>query len=224
MEKIVFQAEPRKDVGTRAARRIRARGLLPANIYGHGDAQILISIDAKEFTKFLDAGHRIATVRVNGKEERSVVKEVQYDALGSALIHVDFTRISRDEKIQMSVPVETIGSPKGLSAGGVLVFPLKELDITGLPDDIPEHFPINIEALEIGQSIRLKDLTAPAKCEFVADPESVVIMIAHPREEAPLAPVESAPAQPEVIGKKKEEPVEGAEPDASAAKKKDKEK
>src|SRR5688572_31662087 len=77
MEKIVFQAEPRKELGTRAARRIRARGLLPANIYGHGDDQILVSIDAKEFTKFLDAGHRIVTVRVDGKEERSVVKEVQ---------------------------------------------------------------------------------------------------------------------------------------------------
>jgi len=221
MEKIVFQAEPRKDLGTKAARRIRARGLLPANIYGHGVDQILVSIDAKEFTKFLDAGHRIATVRIDGKEERSVVKEVQYDALGSTLIHVDFTRISRDEKIQMSVPVETIGAPKGLSAGGVLVFPLKELDITGFPDDIPEHFPINIEALEVGQSIRVKDLTAPPKCEFVAEPESVVIMIAHPREEAPTAPVEAAPVQPEVIGKKKEELVEGAEPEA---KKKDKEK
>jgi len=221
MEKIVFQAESRKDLGTKAARRIRSRGLLPANIYGHGDDQILVSIDAKEFTKFLDAGHRIATVRIDGKEERSVVKEVQYDALGSTLIHVDFTRISRDEKIQMSVPVETIGTPKGLSAGGVLVFPLKELDITGFPDDIPEHFPINIEALEVGQSIRVKDLTVPPKCEFAADSEAVVIMIAHPREEAPVAPVEAAPVQPEVIGKKKEEPVEGAEPET---KKKEKEK
>jgi large subunit ribosomal protein L25 len=221
MEKIVFQAEPRKEVGTRAARRIRASGRLPANIYGHGESQILVSIDAKEFTKFLDAGHRIVTVRVDGKEERSVVKEVQYDALGSTLIHVDFTRITKDEKIQMSVPVETIGAPKGLSAGGVLVFPLKELDITGLPDDIPEHFPIRIEALEMGQAIRIKDLTPPERCEFAADPESVVIMIAHPREEAPAAPVEAQAAQPEVIGKKKEEPAEGAEPDT---KKKDKEK
>jgi large subunit ribosomal protein L25 len=221
-DQIVLKAQPRTDMGTRAARRIRRSGLIPANIYGHKEEQLLVTVDAKELTKFLDAGHRFATLRVGDKDQRSVVKEVQYDALGARLIHVDFTRISRDEKLRVEVPVEAVGVPKGTAAGGVLVFPLKELLVEGLPDDIPEHYAVNIEALEVGQSIRVKDLQPPANCIFVVDPESVVLMVAQQREEVPTAPAEVQPAQPEVIGKKKEElPEEGEAPEA---KKKEKEK
>jgi large subunit ribosomal protein L25 len=220
-DEIVLKTQPRTDLGKRAARRIRGMGLIPANIYGHKEEQVLVSLDAKEFTRFLEAGHRFATLRVGDKDERSVVKEVQYDALGAKLIHVDFTRISRYEKLRVEVPVETVGIPKGMASGGVMVFPLKELLVEGLPDDIPEHYSINIEPLEIGQAIRVKDLTPPTNCIFVADPESVVLMVTQQREEVPVAPAEVQPVQPEVIGKKKEELEEAEAPDA---KKKDKEK
>jgi large subunit ribosomal protein L25 len=221
MAQIILKAEPRGEFGSHAARRIREQGLLPANIYGRNEEHLHVTLDLKEFTRFLEAGHRIATVQCGKKSERSVVKEVQYDALGSTLIHVDFSRISSDEKIQMSVPVETIGVPKGVASGGVLVFPLKELAISGLPDDIPEHYEVRIEALELGQAIRLKDLPPPANCTLVGDPELVVILVAHPKEEAPAPLPEAQPAQPEVIGKKKEEVAEAPE---AEGKKKEKEK
>jgi large subunit ribosomal protein L25 len=220
-DQIVLKTEPRTEFGTRAARRLRQRGLIPANIYGHKEEQLLVTVDAKEFTRFLEAGHRFATLRVGTKDERSVVKEVQYDALGASLIHVDFTRISRYEKLRVEVPVETVGVAKGTASGGVLVFPLKELLVEGLPDDIPEHYTVNIAELEVGQAIRVKDLKPPANCIFVVDPESVVLMVAQQREEVAPAPVEAQPAQPEVIGKKKEE---AEEPEATDTKKKEKEK
>jgi large subunit ribosomal protein L25 len=213
MEKFVLSAKPRSQFGTRAAKKIREEGLLPANVYGHREENLLVTFDTKEFRRFLEAGHRILTIRLGDNEERAVVREIQYDALGSDLIHVDCTRISRDEKIQMSVPVESIGVAKGVTGGGVLETPLKEVLVSGFPDDIPERITVSIERLELGQAIRVKDLTAPPNCQLVQDPELVVVHVTAPRTELPAAPVEGAPTQPELITKKKEEEEEpGAAP------------
>jgi len=224
MEQFVLSAEARTEFGSRASELLRKRGRVPGNIYGHKEANVFVSLDLKEFSKFLGAGHRFVTIRVGAKDEPSVVKEVQYDHMGSTIIHVDLTRVSRDEKVQVEVPIETLGIPKGLSAGGVLEFPLKEVLVSGFPQDLPERITVNIESLELGHAIRLKDLAPPANCTFVGDPERVVLTVVHQKIEAPVvaAPVEGAPVQPEVITRKKEEePAEGAEPEA---KKKDKEK
>ncbi|HVR75351.1 MAG TPA: 50S ribosomal protein L25 [Planctomycetota bacterium] len=221
MEQFVLSAEPRTQFGSRAVSILRKSGKIPGNIYGHAEANLHVSLDSREFSKFLEAGHRIVTIRLGEKDEHSLVKEVQYDALGTSLIHVDFTRIRRDEKIEVAVPVDTVGMPRGLTGGGVLAFTHKEVLVSGFPQDIPEHYILNIEALELGQIIRLKDLTPPPNCVFVEEPEIVVVSIVHQRVEAAPVPVEALPAQPEVIGKKKEEPAEGEEPEA---KKKEKEK
>ena len=117
MDEFVLSAEPREEVGSRACSRIRASGRLPANIYGRKEPNVHFSLDTRQFTKFLKEGHRILEFRIGDREEHAVVKEVQYDALGSEIIHVDFTRISRDEKIEVEVPVELIGIPKGVNSG-----------------------------------------------------------------------------------------------------------
>jgi large subunit ribosomal protein L25 len=222
MEQIVLNAEQRSAFGTRSAKDLRNRGRIPANIYGHKEANVFVSLDSKEFTKFLGAGHRIVTLKVGAKDEPSVVKEVQYDHLGTRVVHVDFTRIRRDEKIEVEVPIEPIGVPKGIASGGVLEFPMKEVLVSGLPMEMPERISLNIEGLELGHAIRLKDLKVPEGCQFVGDPESVVVTVVHKKIEAAPVPVEGEPAQPEVIGKKKEE--EPVEPVEGEVKKKDKEK
>lgn len=224
MEKFILTAEPRAEFGSRAAKRLREGGHLPANVYGHKEENLLVSLNTKEFSRFLEAGHRILTIRVDGKEERAVVREVQYDALGSSLVHVDFTRISMDERIQMAVPVEPIGVAKGITSGGVLEFPLKEVLVSGLPDEIPEGIQVNIEKLELGQAIRIKDLTTPAGCQLVQDAELVVIHVTVPRAEVPPPVAEGEPTQPELIAKKKEEEPEvpATEEKKGAEKKKEK--
>jgi large subunit ribosomal protein L25 len=226
MEKFVLAAEPRSQFGSRAAKRLREKGLLPANVYGHKQENLLVSLNAKEFSRFLEAGHRILTVRVGGKDESAVVREVQYDAYGSSLVHVDFTRVSMDERIQMAVAVAPIGVAKGVASGGVLEFPLKEVLVSGLPGEIPEALEVNIEKLELGSAIRIKDLAAPAGCQFVQDPELVVIHVTVPRTEAPPPVVEAEPTQPELIAKRKEEEPEvpAVEEKKGAEKKKEKEK
>jgi large subunit ribosomal protein L25 len=213
MEQIVLKSKPRTELGTRAARRIRREGLIPANVYGHGHKNLLLSVDEKALRKALSEGHRILGIEVEGGVEQGLVKEVQYDYLGSHYVHVDFTIIKRGEKVEVSVPVELMGTPKGVTGGGVLSFPLQELTISGLPEHLPEHFRLSVEALELGQALRLKDLTIPENCTLVGDPETVVVAVMHRREEAAVAPVEVAPVEPEVIGRKKEEAGEAEEGD-----------
>jgi large subunit ribosomal protein L25 len=210
MEEFTLKAEPRQEFGTRAARRLRSAGRLPANIYGHREENVAVTLDLKEFLQLFEAGHRVVTVQVNGKPEPSVVKEVQYDWLGSTLLHVDFTRISKDERFRMAVPVVIIGVPKGLSAGGVLDFPLKDLHVEALPDDMPERIELNIEELKLGETLRVKDLKPPEKCVFVDDPELVVIAVSAPRAELPPEAAAPAASEPELIGRKREEGEEEA--------------
>jgi len=222
MEENFLTAEPRTQTGSRAARRMRKTGRVPAVIYGQNEENVAISVDAKAMAKLLHEGRRIVTIQLGQKADRSVVKEVQYDAYGNNMVHVDFTRIRRDQKIEVAVPIETFGVPKGLSAGGVLSFPVQEILVSGLPEHIPQRYRLNIEALEIGNIIRLKELAPPPNCTFLGDADTVIVAVVQKREEVPVAPpVEVQAAQPEVIGKKKEEGE--AEPEAEP-KKKEKEK
>jgi len=203
MDSFVLDAEPRSEMGSRAARRLRADGLLPANIYGHKEDNVLVCLDAKAFRLFFEGGHRILTLRLGAKSERNVVKAVQYDSMGSHILHVDFTRISEHERLEMEVPVEQIGIPKGVASGGVLEFPLKDVLVSGPADAIPEHIMINVEALDLGQAIRIKDLPVPDQCSFVQDSEQVVLHITASRATEETDVAEGDASQPEVIGKPK---------------------
>ena len=221
MEKFILKAEPRAKLKPRELDRLRSAGRLPGNIYGHKKPNRLVSLDTREMQQFIQAGHRILTVAVDGVEESGVIKEVQYDSLGADLIHVDITRIDIHERISMSVRVETVGVPKGIAAGGNLDLPKREVLIEGPASSIPEKIQVRIEQLELGQSLRIKELPPIPECRYVDDGEQVVAAVLLKKlEEAPAAPA-ATPEMPEVIGKKKEE----GEPEAEAeGKKKEKEK
>jgi large subunit ribosomal protein L25 len=208
MEEYVLKARPRAEFGTKAARRLRSQGLLPANIYGHKEGNLLVTLDRKEFRRFFDAGHRIVTIEIDGKAEQGVLKEVQYDGLGSELVHVDFARVSRFEKIELEVPLELVGTV----SGGVVDFPRKEVRIRGLPRQIPERIELRIGHLKIGDSVRARELPVPEGCELLGDLETIVVAIHEPKIEEIKPPVEAAPTEPELVGrakaKEEEEPAE----------------
>ena len=217
MEKIVLKASERKQIGSRAMVGLRAQGRVPVNIYGHKQANRCASIDAKEITGFVQAGHRIVTISVDGSEENGVLKEVQYDSLGTTIIHVDIARVDIHEKITIAVQVETRGMARGVNAGGNLDVAKHEILLEGPALEIPEKVEIDITALDIGQSIRIKDLKPVPNCRFVDGPEVVVVSVLQRQEEV-VAPVvgAAAPEMPAVIAKKKDD-GEAAEGDAAAA-------
>ena len=206
MEEFTLKAEPRTDFGSRAARRLRSAGRLPANIYGHGEQNLSVSLDVREFRKFFAAGHRMVTIQVDGRAEHGFLKEVQYDTLGTEPVHVDFSRIRLDETIEVEVPVVIVGVAKGTSSGGVLEQPLHELTVEGPANRVPESFEVRVDELKIGEAIRVRDLATPADCRFLDDPDQVVVAVAAQREEAPVEGAAApAPSEPEVITRRKEE-------------------
>ncbi|MCH2366982.1 MAG: 50S ribosomal protein L25 [Planctomycetes bacterium] len=206
MDEIKLIAQERSDYGRKASRTFRKEGLLPANIYGLGKENLTVTVNTKEFTRIFMAGHRIFTLEVGDGKEQSVVKEVQYDNLGSEVIHVDFTRIDITQKITLDVGVELIGTV----ASGMLQFPMKEVKVESLPAGFPASISINVIELKIGDVIRIEDLEVPDGCVFTDDPDALVLQVVAPIEEVEEEAVEEVGeeadgAEPEVIGKPQED-------------------
>ena len=207
MEELAFKATVRSELGRAATRRLRGEGYLPINIYGHKQENRYVAVDYREFEKFLRDGHRILTIDVDGAKEHGVVREVQFDSLGTTLVHADVARVDLEEHISMSVPIFTIGISKGQSSGGTLVSSLKEVHVEGPARAIPEKIELRISDLEINDLVRIRDLEIPEGCSFAHDPESMVLSI-HERlevEDTDDASEAAGPAEPEVISRKKED-------------------
>ena len=227
MAKFILKAKSRAEVGSRAMVKLRSDGRLPANIYGHKKANRLVSFDGKEISNFISAGHRLLTVEVDGVEENGMLKEVQYSSFGTDVIHLDIARIDIHEKVSMPVRIETHGTPKGITAGGNLDLPKREVLVEGPASAIPEKIDLNIADLELGSFLRVKDLKPIPDCRYVDDGEQVVaaVLLKKLEEAAPVVGVPVA-EMPKVIGEEERLAKEKADAESGEgeSKKKDKEK
>ena len=217
MDEIILNTWTRTDYGRKAAKGYRADGLLPANIYGLGKDNLTVTVDRKKFSRIFMAGHRIFTLEVGEAKEQGVVKEVQYDALGSELLHVDFTRIDIHQKITLEVAIEVIGTV----ANGVLDVPMKEIKVEGLPAGFPSSISINVLEMKIDDVLRVSDLEAPEGCTFAEEPEALVAQVSAivEEEEEEVSAEEGEEGvgadEPEVIGKPQDEDGDSAEGEGS---------
>ena len=158
----------------------------------------------------------IVQVNWDGEQESAQIKEVQYDALGDDIVHVDFVRISLTEAVTVSVPVEPHGDAVGVEQGGMLDVRLHDLEVECLPTAIPEKLRVEVAELDIGDILRVSDVEFPEGVRPTAHPEAVVLTIVRPIEvveEEDEVPPEDLAAEPEVIGREaaEAEPEEGAE-------------
>jgi large subunit ribosomal protein L25 len=211
-QSVEIVAQERKDHGTRAARRLRRGGQVPGVVYGHQEATVPIAVRGDELSRAIRHGARIIDLKQGEAVQRALIKELQWDPLGHDILHVDFTRISKDEKLELPVRIELRGTSPGVTAGGILSQVLHELTIECLPDSIPNSIRVNIGAMQIGDVLHIRELTLPPGVTVKADPEAVVVQIAAPIVEAePAAAAVAAgeSAEPEVIGRVKTEEEEG---------------
>src|SRR5437899_10833722 len=209
-EAVQLIAEPRTGRGTQAARRLRRQGLVPAVVYGHKEATLSVALPLEEVEKLIRRGVRVVDLRAGGKEEKAFIREVQWDHLGKDLLHVDFTRVSADERIVVSVPLEIRGTAPGVTAGGVLDQPLHLLSIECLAISLPESIRVNVGELQLGQAIHIRELVLPPGVKALDDPDAIVVQVrAKEVEPEVAAPVEVAEqAEPEVIGRQTHEAEE----------------
>ncbi|MFA5863074.1 MAG: 50S ribosomal protein L25 [Phycisphaerae bacterium] len=215
-----IKAQPRKDVGTQATRRYRLKGFLPGIVYGHKQETLAVAVPAMEFIHMLKHGSHLFELQMDDHSETVLVKEVQYDYLGTDPIHVDFGRVDLNERVPVAVPLVLRGIAAGVTAGGVLQQILMQLQIECLVTDIPEQIRMNVSKLELNQSLHAGDITLPEGAKLLLEPGTVVAVVSTIAEEevAPAAVGAEDAAEPEVITKGKEK-EEGEEEGAEAEKK-----
>jgi len=212
-------AKQRKELGSRANKRLRDSGFVPGVVYGHKEAVIPVTLPKKELTTHIDHGAHLFDLALDGKSEKVLVKEVQYDHLGLEILHIDFARVSLDEKVEVTVALELKGTPKGEAEGGVLQQIISELEIECLVTDIPEVIRHNVADMEKDSVLHIKDLKLPAGVRVLQDEDLIVATVKEIAEEAPVEVAEGTAAEPEVIGRKPEDEAAAGEEAAAAEKK-----
>src|SRR3954447_16423323 len=208
-------AESRDSRGKNEARRLRAKGSVPAVLYGGPAGPTAVAVSPKELTKVLNSktGHNtIFQLSVTGKEDTPVmIVDWQHEPIKDALLHVDLKRIDLSQRISVKVPVLTQGDPKGVKLqGGIHEIITREIEIECLPNDIPEQFLVNVTELNIGQSIRAGDIPLTGSMTLLSPPDAVISHVVSLRaEESTTAETGgvAAPAgsEPEVVKKGKKE-------------------
>jgi large subunit ribosomal protein L25 len=210
---ITIAAEPRAARGKNEARRLRARMRIPAVVYGAGKESVAVSVSPKDIERILHSSSGVNTIfnlDIQGVETTPVmVVDWQHDPVKSNLLHVDLKRIDLARRLHVKVPVHTTGEPRGVKEqGGLYEIISREIEIECLPDEIPEHFTVDVSGLRIGQSLRAGDIPLSGSMRLVSPADLVISHVVATRgsaAEAEAAPAEAA--EPEVVkkGKKEEE-------------------
>ncbi len=195
-------------MGTTACRRLRNQGLIPANMYGHGQTPVPLSIHEIDFRPVLATGHHVVDLKLGTEVQKALVRDMQWDTFSTSVQHIDFLRVDATERMRVEVPVELRGTAPGVIAGGILDQPLHKLLIEAPAAGIPDHITLRINELELGQSIHVSQITElPPDVTIITPGDLVVVQVAAPveLEETAAEEGEAGPAQPEIVGRKKAE-------------------
>lgn len=178
MKRGSVSAEVREGLGTGVARSLRRSGKLPAVLYGHGEANISLAVDEREFMRLYQAGveGKLLDLSIAGKGTKTVlVKDVQVNPVKGNVIHVDFQAVRMTEKVTTKVPVVLVNEDKKANDGGIVEHLVREVEIRALPADIPDRIEVDLTGLGIGDSVSVGDLAIPAGVE-VEEPESEIVV------------------------------------------------
>lgn len=167
MDVIEFSATKREKVGTGSARAVRNSEELPAIIYGLKKDNDAVSISRKMIEMELKNPSyltKLYTIKIGGKKEQVIIRDVQYHPVTDRAMHIDFYRVDKDSKIHLAIPVQFINESKspGMKQGGVLNVIMHELTLSCSAINIPDHITVDLEGLQLGDTIHLGDITLPS--------------------------------------------------------------
>ncbi|MDP3804876.1 MAG: 50S ribosomal protein L25 [Candidatus Omnitrophota bacterium] len=216
MEKVILKAAVRSATGKKVAKDLRAKGIIPANVYKAGKGALSLQVSMEAFNEVLHtkAGENvIITLNISGegspKDKTVLIKEIQRQPVRDTILHVDFNEISLTETLKVNVPLVSRGEAVGVKIdGGVLEHVIRELQIECLPTAIPEKIEADVSSLKIGDAIHVKDVKIPEGIKVLNDPELIAMIVKPPKVEAPKEEVAEESVEPELIRKKKEDALE----------------
>jgi large subunit ribosomal protein L25 len=229
MATVQLNAAVRDNAGKGAARTLRSKGQIPAIIYGHKRKPQALAINSRDLDKLLStisAESTVIELNLDGTTSRTLIREIQRHPFRREILHVDFQELVAGEKVIVSIPIVLTGVPEGVRlGGGILDQTMRELEIKVDPADIPNHIEADVNPLLIGSSLHVRDLAIPAGVEVMDDKDGTVCVVGAPRaviEAVAATETPEAGAEPEVIGKAKEEGEEEGEATAAGEKKDEK--
>ena len=206
-----LEIENRKSVGKKATKEIRRAGKIPSVLYYRGEKPVSISIDKQLLNQAIKSDQRIYEVEIDNESQYVMIKEAQYHPITDEIIHVDFMRVRRSEKMTISVPITLVGKPAGVTEGGILSQSMTQIEISCFPTNVPESIEVNVDHLDINSSVSVGDVTV--------DDEDIEIISASDLSIASVIPpaVEEEPvmAEEEALD---EEAVDGESPDEEGKK------
>lgn len=211
MAEIILNASVRQTVSKGDVKKLRRSGKIPGVFYYKKLEPQVIEVNEASLKPLVYTSEaHIVSLHIEGQEEKAcILKDIQFDPVTERIVHFDLQGITKDETLEIEVPVVYIGSAAGIKKGGLLQTTLHKLHIECLPIDVPQHIQIDISNLELGSAIHVSDIKSD-KYKILNPEESVIVSVVAPKVEKELSPEEAAEAskEPEVIAKGKAEKEE----------------
>ncbi len=217
MERLTLKVKLREKTGKGYARKLRREGMIPAILYGsHLKESVSLELEKKELKDIMS--HRsphdqifnldIVTQKAN-REHEVIVKSVQRNWLRGGIQHIDFLEVTRGEKLTTAVPFSFVGKSQGEKLGGIVEHLVREVEVECLPRDIPAVIEVDVSSLDIGDSLKVKDVKVPPQVKVLTHHEETVVTVAAPApEEVAVAEEEKEEGVPaeevELVDEKKE--------------------
>jgi large subunit ribosomal protein L25 len=177
MKTILLKGELRNEVGTRTAKELRSKGLVPCVMYSNGNEGLHFAIYQADFKNLVYTPNAYKVqLNVEGTQYSAILQDIQFHPVSEAIIHADFMQVDESKKVVMEVPVRVVGNSPGVRAGGKLVKKINRLRVRGFLKDMPDFIDVSIDTLEIGQSAKVRVLSLE-NLEILDAPENAILSI-----------------------------------------------
>ncbi|MGX6969712.1 50S ribosomal protein L25/general stress protein Ctc [Vagococcus bubulae] len=203
---VVLKVEERATRPRSIRRKLRAEGRVPGAVNGNGIQNLSISVDARQLEKDIRENglNAVYVLELDGKKISTLLHTYELDTFTKSWIHVEFLAVDMSQETEVEAELSLVGTPKGVKAGGVLEQNLYSVVVSATPDKLPERVEVNIEALEIGDSLIVSDIPKHDEFTIVTDSEEQICAVTE-MSAAVEEDTDGVAAEPELVNAKSEE-------------------
>jgi large subunit ribosomal protein L25 len=176
MKTVQLSGSRRANVGKKGADAVRKNGQVPGVIYG-GKEQVHVTLNEIELGKIVWSPnvYEIKVV-VDGSEHRTIIQDIQFHPVTDKVVHIDFLELNDNKKIKVKLPVKFVGAPEGVKKGGKLIQNFRKLHVSALPGKLPDFIEVNIDHLNIGDGVRIRELNVDG-LTFLDNPAAYLVAV-----------------------------------------------
>jgi large subunit ribosomal protein L25 len=206
----ILNVSVRQEQGKRRVRRLRQTGQIPAILYGHGKENVCLAVSQRDLAPVVRRGSHFVELK-GAVSEHALISGVQWDQIGTEVLHLDLTRVDLTESVNLDLPVDLRGQAPGVSAGGVLNQFTHHVRVRGAVNVMPDRLELRVSSLELGHNLKASEIALPAGVTLLSPPDEVIVECELPVTVETETPPTDFTAEPEVIGRKEGEEGEAEE-------------